>query len=152
MAQAEAVKPTVAVRNGPKSSPYCHHMTELPNAAALRAQMADSPHEIDSALTRHLRQGLAYTTGAALGENAPSYDECLAAFTVPNKAGLTAGGRAWQKHAHRSGEDDKKGASGWWGRAHGSVSRMNECSLELFHKVCRHAERKIKQVTEELQI
>lgn len=144
MVQAEAVEAAVVTSHGPQPSPYCHNMTELPDATALRAQMVCSPHEIDTALAHHLRQGLAYTTGSAIGETAPSHVECLAAFTVPNKAGLTAGGRAWQKHAHRSGEEVKKGTSGWWGQAHGSVSRMNERSLELFHKVCRYAEPKMR--------
>jgi hypothetical protein len=110
-------------------------MIELAGAARLRAQLLHSPSSIDPALAHHFRQGLAYTAGAALGENAPSRSDCHAAFTTPNRVGLTAGGRAWQKHAHRSGEEDKKGSSGWWGRAHGSVSTINERSLELFEKV-----------------
>jgi len=55
-----------------------------------------------SPLFHHLAQGLALTTGSALGSDAPSTEQCLAAFEVPNKAKLTAGARAWSKHAHRS--------------------------------------------------
>jgi hypothetical protein len=115
--------------------PTCFNMFEVTAASGLRAQFLRSPSSVDPKLAYHFRQGLAYTTGAALGETAPSRSDCRGAFTAPNRVGLTAGGRAWQKHAHRSGEDGKKGLAGWWGRAHGSVATINEKSLELFEKV-----------------
>ena len=40
--------------------------------------------------------------GSALGSTPPDTSSCLSAFLVPNKAHLTAGARAWSKHAHRS--------------------------------------------------
>jgi hypothetical protein len=126
-------------------APFCFNMLELATASSLRAQLQYSPsaHGINPALAYHISQGLAYTTGAALGETAPSREQCHAAFILPNRVGLSAGGRAWSKHAHRSGSDagseeskrakDVKG--GWWGRAHGSVSNINTKSLELFDRV-----------------
>jgi len=53
-------------------------------------------------LFKHLSQGLALTTGSALGSEPPSVEECLKAYLVPNRVGMSAGARAWAKHAHRS--------------------------------------------------
>lgn len=58
--------------------------------------------DLTTPLFYHLSQGLALTTGSALGSTPPDTATCLAAFLVPNKAHLTAGARAWSKHAHRS--------------------------------------------------
>ncbi|KAJ2920643.1 hypothetical protein H1R20_g16452, partial [Candolleomyces eurysporus] len=55
-----------------------------------------------SPLFIHLSHGLALTVGSALGSIPPSNETSLEAFLVPNKAKLTAGARAWSKHAHRS--------------------------------------------------
>jgi hypothetical protein len=115
-------------------APRCFGMSELLTASSLRAQLASSPSSLLPAIAHHLRQGLALTTGSACGETAPNNEHCLAGFVEPNRVGLTAGGRAWQKHAHRSGTTDKA-SMGWWGVAHGSVSTINAKSLELFHKV-----------------
>jgi hypothetical protein len=127
------------------STLFCSHMLELATASSLRAQLQHLPfaHGINPALAYHISQGLAYTTDAALGETAPSREQCHAAFILPNRVGLSAGGRAWSKHAHRSGSDagseeskrakDVKG--GWWGRAYGSVGNINTKSLELFDRV-----------------
>ncbi|KAG2004701.1 hypothetical protein CC2G_003228 [Coprinopsis cinerea AmutBmut pab1-1] len=52
------------------------------------------PLDPTSPLFKHLEQGLALTVGSALGSTAPSVEECLVAFQVPNKANLTAGARA----------------------------------------------------------
>jgi hypothetical protein len=109
------------------TAPACANMAELAGAAGLRALLAADPGAVPPALARHLRQGLAYTAGAALGEAAPAREECAAAFAAPNGVGLSAGARAWAKHAHRS--------DGWWGTAHGSVAALNARALELFDKV-----------------
>jgi hypothetical protein len=109
------------------SAPACANMAELAGAAGLRALLAADPGAVPPALARHLRQGLAYTAGAALGEAAPAREECAAAVAAPNAVGLSAGARAWAKHAHRS--------DGWWGTAHGSVAALNARALELFDKI-----------------
>jgi len=91
--------------------PVCTGMMEHPSALHLRSRLramkvasSSSPADlgIPEPLFTHLSHGLAYTVGSALGSSPPSTEACLEAFTVPNKAGLTAGGRAWSKHAHRS--------------------------------------------------
>lgn len=98
----------------PIQTPQCHGMTEHPSAALLRSQLSSHPHDSSQAspLTLHILNGLAYTTGSALGSTAPSTETCLAAFLVPNKAGLTAGARAWSKHCHRSRGNDHVDCSG----------------------------------------
>ncbi|KAH9475858.1 hypothetical protein JR316_0011418 [Psilocybe cubensis] len=149
------------------NDPHCFGLEELPEASKLRARVAkalgkthladgdldssnlaiDDLEDTDSPLFLHLAHGLAYTTGSALGSTPPSLDTCLAAYLVPNSAGLTAGSRAWSKHSHRSqpppsddSETDKrKRSSGWWGTASGPVSSINEKSLALFRKVMDNA-------------
>lgn len=131
-------------------NPRCHGMEELPTAGPERARVlevlrsdANDHPSSHSPLFTHLAHGLAYTVGSALGSTPPSVDTCLAAFLVPNKAGLTAGARAWSKHSHRSegwndGEDDqsrREASAGWWGTASGSVAIINENALALFNKV-----------------
>jgi hypothetical protein len=101
-----------------------------------RAQLAASPATLPPGTAHHLRQDLALTPGAALGATAPTRAQCLASFAAPNRVGLTAGARAWQKHAHRSGAGDAgAAAAGWWGVAHGSVGMLNERALTIFDRV-----------------
>jgi hypothetical protein len=129
-------------------------MEELPSAKSERAKVfellrsdADDDLSPRSPLSVHMSHGLAYTEGSALGATPPSVETCLAAFLVPNKAGLTAGARAWSKHAHRSqpqdeGEDDqskREASAGWWGIPFGPVAIINEKALLLFHKVMDNA-------------
>ncbi|GJE97277.1 hypothetical protein PsYK624_134930 [Phanerochaete sordida] len=134
------------------TTPQCEHMVELTQAHDLRgtlnARLASGEvAEAKDALTVHLLHGLAYTVGSALGSKPPTRDQCLAAFQIPNKVGLTAGARAWSKHAHRSagstdevldaGTKGKKAAasSGWWGTPSGPVTAINERALALFWRV-----------------
>jgi hypothetical protein len=121
------------------AAPRCIGMAELPTASALRAQLAASgsaASALPPGTAHHLRQGLALTPGAALGATAPTRAQCLASFAAPNRVGLTAGARAWQKHAHRSGAGDASAATpGWWGLAHGSVGMLNERALTIFERV-----------------
>ena len=100
-------------------NPYCYGQEELSTAHELRDRVAKvlrqqktkenvDDHcsleisQIPAPLFTHVAHGLAYTIGSALGCTPPSFQECLDAFLVPNKAGLTAGARAWSKHSHRS--------------------------------------------------
>ncbi|EKM58750.1 uncharacterized protein PHACADRAFT_86202 [Phanerochaete carnosa HHB-10118-sp] len=126
-------------------------MVERLAARELRAHLNDRLvkgefTEDQDALTIHLLHGLAYTAGSALGSTPPTQEQCLSAFLVPNKVGLTAGARAWSKHAHRSGgsadsvvddqEKDRKAApSGWWGTPRGPIAGINEHALVLFRKI-----------------
>ena len=128
-------------------TPHCTGMEELPAAAEERARLqADSSLASSSPLHIHLSQGLAYTSGSALGSIPPSQEACLSAFLIANKMGLTAGARAWSKHAHRSGgtsdpdsaEGEKKisqKSEGWWGIPSGPVVLLNERALTFFWKV-----------------
>ncbi|KAF5382041.1 hypothetical protein D9615_004209 [Tricholomella constricta] len=130
--------------------PYCHGMEELPSTSAERAKVLKylSSHPADNEIVKtplfvHLSHGLAYTVGSALGSVPPDLDTCLAAFLVPNKAGLTVGARAWSKHFHRSQAADATSAergrremsAGWWGSPCGPVSIINEKAVALFWKV-----------------
>jgi hypothetical protein len=133
--------------------PHCHGMTEHPDAAAERSRLLESSSlEHLNPLSSHILHGLAYTIGSALGSTPPSLEACLTAFVHPNKAGLTAGARAWTKHSHRSqghseredSEDcDRKNAtkasSGWWGTPSGPVAHINEKALLLFWKIINGA-------------
>lgn len=119
--------------------PRCHNMQELPTAAAERARVQELLANAEmqaSPLTKHLLYGLAYTVGSALGSDPPTREECLAAFTAPaTNSGLTAGAKAWSKHAHRSGE-----GMGWWGgQPKGPVASINERALVLFDRVMDNA-------------
>ncbi|KAJ7230392.1 hypothetical protein GGX14DRAFT_529926 [Mycena pura] len=121
-------------------------MQEHPSAATERAKLfapGATPESRRAStesdpLALHLSFGLAYTVGSALGSIPPSTDACRAAFVAPNAVGLTAGARAWSKHAHRSqtpevaAPDDR---GGWWGTASGPVAVINEKALALFWKV-----------------
>jgi hypothetical protein len=142
--------------------PRCLGMEELPSATVERTKVSDilrmrSESELmvsddtappDSPLFVHLSHGLAYTVGSALGSAPPSIEECLAAYLVPNTAGLTAGARAWSKHSHRSeppqeSQEEEKGrrkaSAGWWGTPSGPVAIINERALVLFWKVTNGA-------------
>jgi hypothetical protein len=143
--------------------PHCHGMSEHPSAASERAQLSSLTNKNPSStpLTTHLIHGLAYTTGSALGSTPPTIEQCLAAFVTPNKAGLTAGARAWSKHGHRSrpqmpehiaGRDREceceleqdleqmmERSKGWWGTPSGPVAIINEAALGLFWKVMKGA-------------
>jgi hypothetical protein len=122
--------------------PRCYNMQELPEVTAARAELllkgvSDEAKARFTPLDIHLSHGLAYTTGSALGQTPPTAETCLSAFVVPNeKAGLTAGARAWSKHFHRSG-GNKDGA--WWGVPNGPVAELNERALELFWRVMNGA-------------
>ncbi|KAI0763241.1 hypothetical protein BC629DRAFT_1267816, partial [Irpex lacteus] len=151
-------------------TPHCYNMVEHPPAAIERARLnnqirriqhwqdEESPeeHTLDATenglLSSYISYGLAYTIGSALSRLPPPTQEiCLQAFLVPNKAGLTAGARAWSKHAHRSGnttetpsgnaddtsasDDALKRSLRWWGTPSGPVARINERAVELFWKV-----------------
>ncbi|KAF8211070.1 hypothetical protein K438DRAFT_1808747 [Mycena galopus ATCC 62051] len=134
-------------------NPYCHGMQEHPSAVFERAKLLAQDPPIESGraldpLSLHLSLGLAYTVGSATGSRPPSTDACLAAFVSPNSVGLTAGARAWSKHAHRSqpedipSEDAEKTAAasaGWWGTPSGPVAVINERALALFWKVMNAA-------------
>ncbi|KAJ8520025.1 hypothetical protein ONZ45_g3065 [Pleurotus djamor] len=149
-------------------TPVCFSLSEVPQATAERervraAGFLNLASGTSDPITIHLSHGLAYTVGSALGSIPPSTEECLEAFTLPNKAGLTAGARAWSKHAHRSYGDeavppdvsssaeeptDAKTAkkkkkmelpSGWWGRPSGPVKDINERALELFWRIMNNA-------------
>ncbi|OAX41826.1 hypothetical protein K503DRAFT_780367 [Rhizopogon vinicolor AM-OR11-026] len=142
------------------SNPRCFNMQELPLAAAERSrvqelvlhsdQSVDELKETLDPLSRHLLNGLAYTIGSALGSEPPTREECLIAFSIPNRVGLMAGARAWSKHSHRSrgetpgagnlpvdrnGEGQMKINIGWWSTPYGSVSSINERALALFERV-----------------
>lgn len=131
-------------------------MEELPEAGSERAKvlsflLAEPAIESDihpkSPLFIHLAHGLAYTVGSALGSHPPSIETCLAAFQLPNSAGLSAGARAWSKHAHRTlpvqMERDQvkktKASAGWWGTPSGPVAVITENALALFWKVVHGA-------------
>ncbi|KAJ3972488.1 hypothetical protein EV361DRAFT_823467 [Lentinula raphanica] len=146
-------------------TPQCQGLEEQPSASderlKLRTVLLSSSDDsqisliLSTPLGVHLAYGLAYTTGSALGfplcsirgthlsssgSIPPTQEECLAAFTTANKVKLTAGARAWSKHAHRSlidAEDDSKEAAptGWWGTPSGPVSVINERALDLFWKI-----------------
>ena len=127
-------------------TPHCHGMVEHPQAGLERARLSAGTHEAAAdPLSIHILHGLAYTVGSALGSTPPSKETCLAAFVAPNKAGLTAGARAWSKHSHRSGvpepESDAEverrsgtGNPGWWGTPSGPVVTINEKAMKLFRK------------------
>ncbi|KAL5483415.1 hypothetical protein ACEPAI_8646 [Sanghuangporus weigelae] len=124
-------------------TPVCHGMVELPSAFEERCRLNErllSEIELDwntlSPISKHIALGLAITTGSAFGELPPSREQCLAAFVVPNSAGLTAGARAWTKHAHRSGH--REGTS-WWGNPRGPVSSLNAGALAMFEKIMQHS-------------
>ncbi|XP_006456180.1 hypothetical protein AGABI2DRAFT_211001 [Agaricus bisporus var. bisporus H97] len=140
----------------PLSDPCCFNMQELASAPEHRASVSrillsrsDTDHlstadlELKaSPLFVHLSHGLALTTGSALGSIPPTIDQCLSTYQISNTVGLTVGARAWTKHAHRSQElhpsDVSKtsaGQLGWWGRAQGSKSHLNQQSLILFWKI-----------------
>lgn len=144
------------------TAPHCENLAEVSGAQELRTRLNDrlakgETVEEQDALTTHLLHGLAYTVGSALGSTPPTQDQSLAAFLVPNKVGLTAGARAWSKHAHRSGgtadpladttldapAKKKRGKnaapSGWWGRPSGPVAGINERALQLFWRVMHGA-------------
>ncbi|KAJ7236418.1 hypothetical protein B0H12DRAFT_1026859 [Mycena haematopus] len=139
----------------PLLNPSCHGMQEHPSAISERANLFTRQTPIDSALDPiafHLSLGLAYTVGSAVGSQPPSTDSCLAAFVSPNTAGLTAGARAWSKHAHRSQPQDDipssenatkknraEASAGWWGTPSGPVAVINERALALFWKVMNAA-------------
>ncbi len=112
-------------------TPYCYNMLEHPSAALERSNLNSGDHSLSKSLMVHLSHGLAYTVGSALGRSPPSQQECLTAFVVPNKVGLTAGARAWSKHAHRSGGSETNSV-GWWGTPSGPVATINERALLLF--------------------
>ena len=143
------------------TAPKCHNMEEVPEAALERTRLRDfllrsdaggEEEYLRSPLAKHLLHGLAYTVGSALGRDPPTREECLAAFTIPNKVGLTAGAKAWSKHGHRSqghptspGDSAEGGTAnatqskGWWGTPSGSVAKINEKALLLFEKVVDNA-------------
>ena len=134
-------------------------MAEHPQAEIKRARLSADASGADDPLSIHILHGLAYTVGSALGSTPPSNETCLAAFVVPNKAGLTAGARAWSKHSHRSGKEQapdldldpeveskhkmpkRRGTEspGWWGTPSGPVAVINEKALGLFWKVMERA-------------
>ena len=96
----------------PIPTPECHGLSEIPLAAEERAELnriaalgvvtaEDGAWKLRP-IQRYLARGLAVTTGSAIEESPPSDEECLQAFLVSNSPGLTAGARAWTKHAHRA--------------------------------------------------
>jgi len=143
--------PDLLPSSKPIPAPYCHGMTEHPSAILERSRHGSELSEPSTPLFVHIfKYGLACTIGSALGSTPPSRDACLSAFLVPNKAGLTAGARAWSKHSHRSqsenataGPEEESSAraiassrsEGWWGTPSGPVSVINENALSLFRKV-----------------
>ncbi|TCD62488.1 hypothetical protein EIP91_006809 [Steccherinum ochraceum] len=135
-------------------TPRCEGMSEHPNAAHERDRFRQGLlTPTSSPLATHLSHGLAYTVGSALGSTPPSQETCLQSFLSTNSVGLTAGARAWSKHAHRSGsgsgnnttegsESDQAASAkskGWWGSPSGPVTRINDRALELFWRVMKDA-------------
>ncbi|KAG7441390.1 uncharacterized protein BT62DRAFT_982798 [Guyanagaster necrorhizus] len=120
-------------------TPQCSGMSELPSAASEREKLAAGKTDLSTPLAIHFSLGLAYTIGSAVGSIPPSVDVCLEAFTVPNKAGLTAGARAWSKHFHRSQSAEELTSKGWWGQPSGPVTIINERALALFWKIVNEA-------------
>ncbi|KAF9450384.1 hypothetical protein P691DRAFT_810455 [Macrolepiota fuliginosa MF-IS2] len=135
-------------------------MQELPSASLERTKVSQifsllrsstplNSEEMElstTSLFTHLSHGLALTTGSALCSCPPTINQCLAAYQIPNTVGLTAGARAWTKHAHRSQElhpsqisKKSKGEPGWWGRAQGSKATLNENAQTLFWKIANAA-------------
>ncbi len=144
----------------PLPNPHCFNMPELLHASEERSKIssilehlkANKPltEEETQATTTplfiHISHGLALTAGSALGSLPPTTAQCLEAYQLPNRVGLTAGARAWTKHAHRSQElhpaqvsKKSKGEAGWWGRAQGPRAVLNEKALELFWKIVNSA-------------
>ncbi|KAK0200024.1 hypothetical protein DFS33DRAFT_1388325 [Desarmillaria ectypa] len=120
-------------------TPHCAGMLELPFAATERAKLVAGETDPSAPLAIHLSLGLAYTIGSAVGSMPPSIDVCLEAFSIPNKAGLTAGARAWSKHFHRSQSAEELTSKGWWGQPSGPVAIINERALVLFWKIVNEA-------------
>ncbi|KAJ3863735.1 hypothetical protein EV359DRAFT_42550 [Lentinula novae-zelandiae] len=149
-------------------TPDCIGLEEQPSASIEREKLqtvlttqSSSNTEIDeiqsddtrillalsTPLGLHLAHGLVYTVGSALGCVPPSVEECLVAFTTTNRVNLTAGARAWSKHAHRSFvESDSRAPqlsqsldAGWWGTPSGPVATINENALRLFWKIIGNA-------------
>ncbi|KAH7890327.1 hypothetical protein F5I97DRAFT_1798515 [Phlebopus sp. FC_14] len=136
-------------------TPRCHNLQELPSAASEHSRLCallsqqDAVIQKENQLSKHLLHGLAYTTGSALGSDPPTREQCLSAFVaVSNKSQLTAGARAWSKHAHRSFADPQAGAdkcrgdnvAGWWGKQPtGPVAGINEKALHLSEKAMDNA-------------
>lgn len=131
-------------------APACCGMVELPSAPAERSRLNEqliSGTELDweklSPSSKHIALGLAITVGSALGELPPSREQCLAAFIAVNNVGLTAGARAWSKHAHRSGasgpssqkSSQNTSPESWWGNPRGPVASINVDALTLFEKI-----------------
>ncbi|KAJ3572024.1 hypothetical protein NP233_g3365 [Leucocoprinus birnbaumii] len=135
-------------------------MSELSTASSFRAQASEilsllsngqslSHTQLEFTSTPlyiHLSSELALTTGSALGCKPPTPEQCLSAFQTANKVGLTAGARAWTKHAHRSQEyhpstvsKKDKGEAGWWGRASGPRDYLNEGAYQLYCKIMKEA-------------
>lgn len=124
-------------------------MQEMPEAASERARLLSDPrlHEqTTTPLARHILHGLAYTVGSALGLDPPTAEQCRVAYLIPNKAGLTAGARAWSKHARRSldapsSDDTLAGVQsmGWWGTPSGPVAKINAGALSLLDRVTENA-------------
>ncbi|KAL0959406.1 hypothetical protein HGRIS_014655 [Hohenbuehelia grisea] len=142
----------MSIENVSIPTPHCLGMKECDSAASERARVAslgslDLQEDAADPLTIHLSHGLAYTVGSAIGQIPPSTNTCLAAFIVPNKVGLTAGARAWSKHAHRSQVEPQDEAdaveikkktqesAGWWGTPSGPVASINERALVLFWRI-----------------
>ncbi|KAF9042079.1 hypothetical protein BJ165DRAFT_1349706 [Panaeolus papilionaceus] len=120
----------------PIPDPQCVGHTELPNAHDDRVRLL-SQEDLEFAQTplfKQLAQGLALTTGSALGSAPPSVEECLKAYLVPNRVGMSAGARAWAKHAHRS-----MPPTGWWGNPKGPLAVVNARALEVFFRIVEGA-------------
>ncbi|KAJ3805812.1 hypothetical protein F5876DRAFT_51209 [Lentinula aff. lateritia] len=141
-------------------TPDCIGLEEQPSASIEREKLqtvlttqSSSNTEIDgiqsddtrillalcTPLGLHLAHGLAYTVGSALGCVPPSVEECLVAFTTTNRVNLTAGARAWSKHAHRSFFEKPPPPMGWWGTPSGPVATINENALRLFWNIIGNA-------------
>ncbi|KLO11923.1 hypothetical protein SCHPADRAFT_446431 [Schizopora paradoxa] len=126
-------------------TPRCDNLVETAEAVQEREKLnalillhpKDNDDEGKSPLEIYLRRGFACTVGSALEETPPSDDDCLNAFLVPNRIGLTAGARAWTKHAHRSGNSEGGVASetSWWGQPKGPLAVINEKAIALFWKI-----------------
>ena len=133
------------------STPYCHNMSEHPSAHALRENWDGTQVDHSDPIAVHvLVHGLAFTVGSAVGRTPPTQEETLAAFVVPNTAGLTAGARAWSKHFHRSArvaappetdteieepKHDGLPVQSWWGTPSGPIPHINTRALELYHRI-----------------
>ncbi len=117
-------------------TPRCNNLDEPPDAVLEREKLntllLEHPNSSDddifqTPLAIYLRRGFACTVGSALDKIPPSEEDCTQRLSRPKSPpGLTAGARAWSKHAHRSGNSEGGVASecSWWGQPKGPLTEI----------------------------